>query len=300
MILDGNYDDLKAFANPKSVLDKAPANIDLEALGLSLKGKVAIVTGGGRGIGRAICHQLAKAGAKVCVTSRNQEENVRTAKECEAFGSEKSIGVAADVKDRDAVNAVVDTCVKELGEPFILVCNAGKAQTVQCLDITPELWDDFIGTNMTGILNYIQAAGKYMVNREPIGRVRGKIIIVSSITGLRGGRGVGLLPYHATKGGAVLMTKALGQEWAKYNINVNGIAPGTFLTEISTWTGTREKEATYLENHVPMECFKKDVVIPEETPELIGTLALYLASPAGDYTNSQVIAVDGGTVEHFI
>lgn len=300
MLMDGNYDDLKAFANPASVIDKAPKTVDLESLGLSLKGKVAIVTGGGRGIGRSIALQLAKAGAKVCVTSLNQEEDERTARECEAYGSEKSIGVAGDVRDRAQVDNVVDRCVKELGEPFILVCNAGIAQTVQCLDITPELWDNFVGTNMTGILNYIQAAGRYMVNREPIGRVRGKIIIVSSITGLRGGRGVGLLPYHATKGAAVLMTKALGQEWAKYDINVNGIAPGTFLTEISTWTGTREKEATYLENHVPMACFKKDVVIPEETPELIGTLALYLASPAGDYTNSQVIAVDGGTVEHFI
>lgn len=300
MILDGNYDDLKAFANPDSVLDKAPKTHDLESVGLSLKGKVAIVTGGGRGIGRAIALQLAKAGANVCVTSRTQEENERTAKECIAYGSEKAIGVAGDVKDRAQVRKVVETCVKELGEPFILVCNAGIGGATPTLDITPEVWDDFVGTNMTGILNFVQEAGKYMVNREPVGRVRGKIIIVSSITGLRGGRGVGLLAYHATKGAAVLMTKALGQEWAKYDINVNGIAPGTFLTDLSTWTGTREKEATYLENHVPMACFKKDVVIPEETPELIGTLALYLASPAGDYTNAQVIAVDGGTVEHFV
>lgn len=300
MIMDGNYDNLKAFANPASVIDKAEKNITLESIGMSLKGKVAIVTGGGRGIGRSICHQFAKAGAKVCVTSDNLDECVRTAKECEAFGSEKAIGVQGNVKNRAEVKAVVDQCVKELGEPFILVCNAGIGGTVQCLDITPEIWDDFIGTNMTGLLNYIQEAGQYMVHREPIGRVRGKIIIVSSITGLRGGRGVGLLPYHASKGGAVLMTKALGQEWAKYDINVNGIAPGTFLTELSTWTGTFEKEKAYLEGHVPMAGFKRDVVIPEETPELIGTLALYLASPAGDYTTSQVIAVDGGTVEHFI
>ncbi|MBQ6662159.1 MAG: SDR family NAD(P)-dependent oxidoreductase [Firmicutes bacterium] len=300
MIMDGNYKNLKDFANPDSVLDKAPKSVGLEEIGMSLKGKVAIVTGGGRGIGRAIALQLAKAGANVCVTSRTQEENERTAKECVAYGSEKAIGVAGDVRDRAQVKNVVDTCVKELGEPFILVCNAGVGGACPTLDLPESEWDRFIDTNMKGILNYVQEAGQYMVKREPIGRVRGKIIIVSSITGLRGGRGVGLLAYHASKGGAVLMTKALAQEWAKYDINVNGIAPGTFLTDLSTWTGSYEKEKKYLDGHVPMAVFKNDVVIPEETPELIGTLALYLASPAGDYTTSQVIAIDGGTVEHFI
>lgn len=294
-------EELMSFANPASVLDLAPAQkVDYSDIGMGIEGKVAIVVGGGRGIGRAIALQLAKAGALVCVTARTESEVKRTAEECMAYGSAKAIGVAADARDRAQVDMVVETCVKELGEPFILVCDQGRQKAVQCLDIDRELWDDFWATNVTSHLNYIQAAGKYMINREKVGRVRGKIIIVASITGIRGGRGVGLLPYHATKGALCSMVRALGQEWAKYDINVNGIAPGTYLTALSSWTGDREKELQYLDNHIPMKHFKQDVVVPELTPELIGTMALYFASPAGDYTTSQVIALDGGTVEHFV
>lgn len=294
-------EELMSFANPESVLDLAPENkTDYSDIGMSVEGKVAIVVGGGRGIGRAIALQLAKAGALVCVTSRTESEVKRTAEECMAYGSVKSIGVAADARDRAQVDKVVETCVKELGEPFILVCDQGRQKAVQCLDIEKELWDDFWATNVTSHLNFIQSAGKYMINRKKVGRVRGKIILVTSITGIRGGRGVGLLPYHATKGALCSIVRALGQEWAKFDINVNGIAPGTYLTALSSWTGDREKELQYLDNHIPMAHFKQDVVVPEMTPELIGTMALYFASPASDYTTSQVIALDGGTVEHFV
>lgn len=302
-MLIGENVDLRSVANPASVLDMATGKVDLDALdyiGMSLRGKVAIVVGGGRGIGRAIAHQLSKAGARVCITSDTASEDERTKEECLAYGAEKAIAVTADARDRAQVDMVVDTCVKELGEPFILVCSQGRVKVVQCLEIEPELWDDFWATNVTSILNYVQAAGQYMVKREPIGRVRGKIIIISSITGLRGGRGVGLLPYHTTKGAVCSMIRALGQEWGKYDINVNGIAPGTYLTALSSWVGDPEKEKQYLDRHIPMAHFKKDVIIPELTPELIGTMALYFASPASDYTTAQVIALDGGTVEHFV
>ena len=299
------FTDLRSLANPTSVLHLAPSDElkgTLESVCMSIKGKVAIVVGGGRGIGRAIAHQLAKAGAKVCVTSRNEFEVKRTAEECIAFGAEGAIGIAADARDQAAVDAVVETCVKELGEPFILVCSQGRVKVRPTEEIPNDEWQDFFATNVDSVLYYIQAAGKYMINREPIGRVRGKIIIITSITGLRGGRGVGLLAYHATKGAVCSMVRALGQEWAKYDITVNGIAPGTYLTDLSSWTGTPEKEKKYLEGHIPMKHFQQieNVIVPETSPELIGTMALYLASPASDYTTSQVIALDGGTVEHFI
>ncbi len=273
---------------------------NLQTAGLDLTGKAAIVVGGGRGIGRAIAHQLARAGANICVTSDHLEEIRRVREECISFGSEKAIAAAADVRDRAQVDHVVESCVQELGEPFILVLSQGIQKACPAEEIPSELWHNMFAVNVKGNLNFIQAAGKYMIAREPIGRVRGKILMISSITGLRGGRGVGLLPYHATKGAVCSMTRALAMEWAKYDINVNSIAPGTFLTALSSWTGSPEKERAYLENHIPMACFKKEAIVPEDNPELIGTLALYLVSPAGDYTTGQVIAVDGGTVEHFV
>ena len=291
---------LKALANPESVLHLAPETRDLDAIGMGIKGKAAIVVGGGRGIGRAIALQLAKAGARVCITAMPESEVQRTAEECLAYGAEAAIGVTADACDREQVKAVVDTCVRELGEPFILVCSQGYQQQCWCEDVDMALWKHMWAINVDSVLYYIQEVGKYMIHREPVGRVRGKIIIVSSITGLRGGRGVGLLPYHMTKGAICSMIHALGQEWAKYDINVNGIAPGTFLTALSSWTGDREKERRYLDGHIPMAWFKEHAVIPEYEPELVGTMALYLASPASDYTTSQVIAIDGGTIEHFV
>lgn len=303
--MSSKYTGLKALANPDSVLHLAPAPEErgtLASVGMSVKGQVAIVVGGGRGIGRAIAHQLAKAGAKVCVTSRSEDEVKRTAEECLAFGAEGAIGIAADARDKAQVDAVVEKCVQELGAPYILVCSQGRVKVCPTEDIPDDEWQDFFATNVDSVLYFIQAAGKYMINRERVGRCRGKVIIITSITGLRGGRGVGLLAYHATKGAVCSMVRALGQEWAKYDITVNGIAPGTYLTDISSWTGTPEKEKKYLENHIPLKYFQEieNVIIPENTPELIGTMALYLASPAGDYTNSQVIALDGGTVEHFV
>lgn len=272
---------------------------DYKDIGMSLKNKVAIVTGGGRGIGRAICHQFAKAGASICITSDVQEEIERTKEECEIYGV-RAIAVAADVREREEVKKVVDDCVRKLGEPFILVLNQGMQKSVACLEITRELWDTMWDVNVTGSLYFLQEAGKYMVLREKTERVRGKIIFTSSITGLRGGRGVGLLPYHATKGAICSMTRALAQEWARYDINVNSIAPGTFLTALSSWTGNPEKEKKYLSGHIPMAHFKEKAIIPENEPELIATMAVYFASSASDYTTGQILAIDGGTVEHFV
>ena len=291
--------ELKKKANPDYIDTSGFERKNYQAIGMGLDGKIAIVTGAGRGIGRAICHQLAKAGANICLTSDMPEELERTRKECVAFGA-KAIVVTADVTERSQVRQVVDTCVRELGEPFILVLNQGMQKAVPCLEISREFWDKMWAVNVTGSLFFIQEAGKYMIQREKTQRVRGKIIFISSITGLRGGRGVNLLPYHVTKGAVCSLTRALSQEWAKYDINVNSIAPGTFLTALSSWTGDPEKEKKFLSGHIPMAHFKEKAIVPEKEPELIATMALYLAAPASDYTTGQIVAIDGGTVEHFI
>ena len=293
------FRELKQRANPAQTLDLKGQRAAAAPLGMDLTGKVAIITGGGRGIGRAIAHQLAKAGADICATSDTPEEILRTAEEVRALGV-RAAAFPADVRDRKQVEAVVNQCVQTLGEPFILVCCQGIQKQVNTLEISPQLWETMFAVNVTGDLYFIQAVGKYMLQRVPTGRVRGKVILISSITGLRGGRGIGLLPYHTTKGAVVAMTRALAMEWAQYDINVNGIAPGTFLTALSSWTGSTKKERFFLERHIPMAHFKKTAIVPEEEPELIGTMALYFASPASDYTTGQVVAVDGGTVEHFV
>ena len=271
---------------------------DLQALGLDLTGKVAIVTGAGRGIGRAIAKSLALAGADVCCTARSVAEIERTRDEIIALGC-RAIAVPSDASNREQVDNVVETCVKELGVPFILVLDHGKQKKIPTMEVDQQLWDDIFAVNVRGDFNFLQSAGKYMIEREPIGRVRGKVITISSITGLRGGEG-SYLHYQASKGAVVAMTRSLAMEWAKYDITVNGIAPGTFLTAISSWRNDPpEEQRHYIEDRIPIAFGKKAAINPDNDPELIGTMALYLASPASDFTTGQVIPVDGGATEHF-
>ena len=271
---------------------------DLQALGLDLTGKVAIVTGAGRGIGRAIAKSLALAGADVCCTARSVAEIERTRDEIIALGC-RAIAVPSDASNREQVDNVVETCVKELGVPFILVLDHGKQKKIPTMEVDQQLWDDIFAVNVRGDFNFLQSAGKYMIEREPIGRVRGKVITISSITGLRGGEG-SYLHYQASKGAVVAMTRSLAMEWAKYDITVNGIAPGTFLTAISSWRNDPpEEQRHHIEDRIPIAFGKKAAINPDENPELIGTMALYLASPASDFTTGQVIPVDGGATEHF-
>lgn len=271
---------------------------DLQALGLDLTGKVAIVTGAGRGIGRAIAKSLALAGADVCCTARSVAEIERTRDEIIALGC-RAIAVPSDASNREQVDNVVETCVKELGVPFILVLDHGKQKKIPTLEVDQQLWDDIFAVNVRGDFNFLQSAGKYMIEREPIGRVRGKVITISSITGLRGGEG-SYLHYQASKGAVVAMTRSLAMEWAKYDITVNGIAPGTFLTAISSWRNDPpEEQRHHIEDRIPIAFGKKAAINPDNDPERIGTMALYLASPASDFTTGQVIPVDGGATEHF-
>ena len=271
---------------------------DLQALGLDLTGKVAIVTGAGRGIGRAIAKSLALAGADVCCTARSVAEIERTRDEIIALGC-RAIAVPSDASNREQVDNVVETCVKELGVPFSLVLDHGKQKKIPTMEVDQQLWDDIFAVNVRGDFNFLQSAGKYMIEREPIGRVRGKVITISSITGLRGGEG-SYLHYQASKGAVVAMTRSLAMEWAKYDITVNGIAPGTFLTAISSWRNDPpEEQRHHIEDRIPIAFGKKAAINPDENPELIGTMALYLASPASDFTTGQVIPVDGGATEHF-
>ena len=271
---------------------------DLHAVGLDLTGKVAIVTGSGRGIGRAIAKTLAKAGADVCITARSKDQIESVKAEIIALGS-KAIAVPCDVRDRAQVDHVVDTCVKELGTPYILVVNQGMLKREPTVEVDLKTWDDIFAVNVRGDFNFIQSAGKYMTENEYIGRVRGKVITISSIYGLRGGKGA-FLHYQATKGAIIAMTRSLAMEWAKYDINVNCIAPGTFLTAINSWKDDPpEEQRRHIEARIPIAFGKKAPINPDNDPELIGTMALYFASPASDFTTGQIIAVDGGITEQF-
>ena len=273
---------------------------DLKAVGLDLTGKVAIVTGGGRGIGRAIALTLGKAGADVCVTARSKDQIEAVAQEIRDMGC-RAIAVPADASDREQVDNVVETCVKELGVPFILVVDQGKQKKIPTMEVDKELWDEIFAVNVRGDFNYIQSVGKYMIDapKDEYGRIRGKVITISSITGMRGGEG-SYLHYQASKGAVVAMTRSLAMEWAKHDITVNGIAPGTFLTAISSWRNdSPEEQRHHIEDRIPIAYGKLAPINPDITPELIGTMALYLASPASDFTTGQVIPVDGGATEHF-
>lgn len=244
----------------------------------SLEGKSALVTGGGKGIGRALALALAEAGADVAVASRTQSDLEKVAEEIRGKGG-KGLAVTANTVDKQSVTDMVEKTVKEFGKIDILVNNAGNATTTPFLKITEEEWNSIINVNLKGYFFTAQAAGAYMIKAR-----YGRIINVSSAMGTAP---LGFMAhYAASKGGVDSMTKSLALEWANRGITVNAIAPGYFLTDITRSAHGDEKMNNLIINKTPMGRWG-------ELDELTG-IVIYLASDASKYTTGTVIPVDGG------
>ncbi|MCA1850506.1 MAG: SDR family NAD(P)-dependent oxidoreductase, partial [Acidobacteria bacterium] len=192
---------------------------------LELGGKVVVVIGGTSGIGRAIAHGLAEAGADVVPTSRRDEQVEAAAHEIEAIGR-RSLRVASDVADRASLQRVLDESVRAFGKVDILVNSAGKTKRAPTLDFPEEDWADIIETNLTGTLRACQVFGRHMLERE-----YGRIINIASLSTFVALYEVAA--YSASKAAVASLTKSLAVEWSPRGVNVNAIAPGVFRTALN-------------------------------------------------------------------
>ncbi len=245
-----------------------------------LSGRVALVTGGSRGIGRAIAVGLARAGARVAISARTRETLDEVVKE---IGEERALAVAGDVTSLEDNQRMVDETVRHFGALDIYVPVAGVNRRKKLVDVQPEDYEFVVGTNLRGLYFGCQAAVKSMTPRQ--GRPSGKIITVGSLASLSG-VSVGMSSYVASKGGVSQLTKQLAIELAPDNIQVNCIAPGFILTDLNRNFLGVEPRLGWIKSRTPAG--------EMGAPEDIAGTAIYLASDASNYVTGQVIAVDGG------
>jgi NAD(P)-dependent dehydrogenase (short-subunit alcohol dehydrogenase family) len=244
----------------------------------SLEGKVAIVTGSGRGIGKAIALTFANAGADVAVCARSPDEVEATAREVRACGR-RAVAMAVDVNDAARVDAFASITIRELGRLDILVNNVGVAVVKPFLESTPADWQTQIGANLVGTMLCTRAAGAHLVAQRS-----GKVINVSSIAGVRGKNGMTV--YGATKAAVIQFTRILAVEWAAFQVNVNCIVPGAFYTQPMKPVLDDPTVGPIRVKKIPLRRYGD--------PQEIGPLALYLASEASDFMTGAVLPIDGG------
>ena len=246
---------------------------------INLMGKGAVVTGAGRGIGKAIAKALAASRAGVVVCDIDLDAAARVAGEIESSGG-KALPANADVRIRSEIEQMVQKGTQEFGGIQILVNNAGVVLRKPAEEITEEEWDKVIDINLKGTFLCAQTVGKAMIQRGEGGR----IINIASIMG-----GVALPPraaYCASKGGIIALTKDLAAEWAKYGVTVNTISPGWTVTEMTQAYFSQEEVRGFLLERIPLNRLGK--------PEDIANLAVFLASEYSGYITGQAIFVDGG------
>ena len=244
----------------------------------SLGNKVALVTGGNRGLGKIFALALAKAGADVVVVGRDEERNMQVVAEIEQLGR-KGMGLAADLQKTESIKHMVDQVVDQFGKIDILVNNAGTSATNFALEVTEEEWDAVMDLNVKSLFFCSQAVAKQMKEQG-----KGKIINISSVVGAVGD--VGISPYTASKAAVINLTKSLALEWARFGIQVNAIGPAYIETEMNAVELSNPKVRDKIISKTPM----KRLGNPDE---LEGALLL-LASDASSFITGQTIFVDGG------
>jgi 2-dehydro-3-deoxy-D-gluconate 5-dehydrogenase len=250
----------------------------LESL-FSLKDKTAIVTGATRGLGRAAAIALAAAGARVVLVGRDETALNEVAQAIESQGADRSYREIADVKDSERMLEIVSSTLDRWKSIDILVNNAGIIRRSPAADYTAHDWYDVIDTNLNAVFSWSQAVGKTMIEQGS-----GKIINIASLLSFQGGLNVAA--YAAAKGGVAQLTKALANEWAKYNINVNAIAPGYIETNATAALRADTKRKEQILSRIPAGRWGE--------PEDIAGAILYFASSASDYVHGHVLVVDGG------
>ena len=245
---------------------------------LPLAGRVALVTGASRGIGRAVALALGAAGAAVACCARSAEQVEATATEVSGHGG-RARGFRLDVTHRNEIDTIVADIGATLGPIDILVNNAGITLDKRSVEVTDEEWDDVLATNLTSTFTLARAVAPGMMEQR-----RGKIINIGSMYGKIG------VPryaaYCASKAAVEALTRSLAVEWARHGIQVNCLAPGYVNTDIPREAMADEKLRTLFLSRVPARRIGE--------PEEVATLAVYLASAASDFMTGQTVYLDGG------
>ncbi len=247
----------------------------------SLKGKTVLITGASSGLGAHFARICSQVGARVVIGARRVEKLDQLAEEIRSQGGEV-LAVPMDVTSRDSVEAAFDAAEEAFGVVDVVLNNAGVGGAVRALELSEEDWRSMLSTNLDGVWRVAQCGGQRMVKAgKP-----GSIVNIASILGLRVGRG--LSHYATSKAAVVQLTKSLGMELARFNIRVNAIAPGYFLTEINDEFFDTEQGQEFIRKGVPMRRLG-------QLEELNGAMLL-LASDAGQFMTGSVVTVDGGHV----
>lgn len=243
-----------------------------------MENKVAVVTGSGRGIGKAIALKLAREKMNLVICDIDDDSINATVKEIEQLGV-KAIAVKVDVTSTEQVTYLFDETIKAFGRVDVLVNNAGITRDNLLIRMSENEWDAVIAVNLKGSFNCLKAAAKIMMKQRS-----GKIVNVASVVGVMGN--VGQANYAASKGGLISLTKSAAKELAARNITVNAIAPGYIETEMTKNLADAVKEAFL--NLVPLKR-------PGQVED-VANVVNFLVSPAADYITGQVIHIDGGMV----
>lgn len=243
----------------------------------SLAGKVAIVTGCSTGLGQGIAFGLAEAGAHI--VGVDYVEAPETKAKVEALGK-KFLGITANLMTTEPVQGIIDKAVKEFGKVDVLVNNAGIIRRQDAIEFTEQNWDDVININLKTVFFFSQAIAKQFIAQN----TGGKIINIASMLSFQGG--IRVPSYTASKSAVMGITRALANEWAQHNINVNAIAPGYMATNNTQALREDEDRSKAILDRIPAGKWG--------TPEDLAGAAVFLASQAAAYINGYTVAVDGG------
>jgi NAD(P)-dependent dehydrogenase (short-subunit alcohol dehydrogenase family) len=243
-----------------------------------LTGKVAVVTGASRGLGQYFSRALARAGADLVITSRQLEYLDAFRQEIESLGR-RALPLPLDVRDYDSIQQMVEKAGRHYGQIDILVNNAGCNVRKAGLEVTWDDWNLVLNTNLRGTFFVAQAVAKKMIPRQ-----YGRIINIGSVTSVFGY--AGLAPYCASRGGVKQLTMSLADDWGKFGITVNCLAPGWFKTEQTRAMYENKDWVDYLTDRIPLK--------RPGTPHDLDGAVVFLASDAAEYLTGQTILIDGG------
>jgi 3-oxoacyl-(acyl-carrier-protein) reductase len=246
---------------------------------LGLTDKVALITGGTRGLGRAIAEKLVEQKVKVVITGVNEDRAKQAASEIAAAYKIETLGLGQDVSSEESTKQVVKYIIERFGRIDILVNNAGVTSDGIMMTMKKENWDKVLGVNLTGAFNCTKFVSKHMLKQRS-----GNIVNMASVVGITGN--VGQANYSASKAGLIGFTKTVARELADRGIKVNAVAPGYISTDMTA--ALSEKVTEEMLSKIPMKAYGK--------PETVANAVLFLVSNMSEYITGQVINVDGGMV----